>query len=40
MINARRVTPELIQRMCLGDLLAHTKSNHMRLAQRGSPYDT
>jgi hypothetical protein len=24
MVNAKRVTPELIQRMCLGDLSAHT----------------
>ena len=24
MINAKRVTPELIQRMCMGDLSAHT----------------
>jgi transposase-like protein len=24
MVNAKRVTPELIQRMCLGDLPAHT----------------
>ena len=24
MINAKRVTPELIRRMCLGDLSAHT----------------
>jgi hypothetical protein len=29
MVNTKRITPEVIRRMCLGDLSGHTKSVHM-----------